>query len=222
LEDTINDVTPDQKKKMSKQKSVSYNKVRSRFKKYLAEAGDDDSHYEVQVKNFRENPPKEEAPKPKEAKKDKKAKEVVKEEEDEEESEEEEEEPAEEEEEDDSEEDSESDEEIRVENKKKRVAAKAEAKKANAAAEKAATKDEEYGDEYYDEEDYGKEGGSDDEDEDAAAKVTDSKDIDPKLKKKYLFLWKDREEMTPEERRWKWVKPEQLPVDLKELMDKLT
>lgn len=51
---------------------------------------------------------------------------------------------------------------------------------------------------------------------------TDSKDIDPKLKKRYLWLWKDREEMTPEERRWKWVKKENMPTDLIELMDMLS
>lgn len=28
--------------------------------------------------------------------------------------------------------------------------------------------------------------------------------------------------MTPEERRWKWVKKENLPLDLAELMEKLT
>lgn len=49
-----------------------------------------------------------------------------------------------------------------------------------------------------------------------------SDEIDPKLRKKYAFLWKDREEMTPEERRWKWVKKENLPQDLNELIEKLS
>ena len=35
IEDTINDVTAEQKKKMSKVNSVSYNKIKQRFKKYL-------------------------------------------------------------------------------------------------------------------------------------------------------------------------------------------
>lgn len=46
--------------------------------------------------------------------------------------------------------------------------------------------------------------------------------MDAKLKKKYAFLWKEREEMTAEERRWKWVKKENLPEDLTELIEKLS
>ena len=46
--------------------------------------------------------------------------------------------------------------------------------------------------------------------------------MDPKLRQKYAFLWKDREEMTPAERRWKWVKKDALPKDLQMLMESLT
>jgi len=52
--------------------------------------------------------------------------------------------------------------------------------------------------------------------------IADSGEINPKLRAKYAFLFKTREEMTPTERRWKWVKKEHLPQDLKDLMEKLS
>jgi len=123
----------------------------------------------------------------------------------------------------DSQEDSESDDEIREENRQKRLAAKRAARDAAEAAEKQANAGEEEEQEYYDEEYDEEEGEADASDEDnVTATKTDSKDIDPKLKKRYLWLWKDREEMTPEERRWKWVKKENMPADLIELMDLLS
>jgi len=39
-------------------------------------------------------------------------------------------------------------------------------------------------------------------------------EIDPKLKAKYHFLFKPREEMTPSERRWKWVRRDCLPEEM--------
>ena len=51
--------------------------------------------------------------------------------------------------------------------------------------------------------------------------AADSSEINPKLRQKYAFLWKSREEMTASERRWKWVKKESLPADLTKLMDQL-
>lgn len=122
IEDTINEVTPEQKKKMNQNNSKSYNKVKQKFRKYLSGTGDDNMVYEKQVKAFREAPPPVEEPK--ESKKDKKAKAVEEEDEAEEEYDEEEEEPEkkkeeseEEEELVDSQEDSESDEEVREENR---------------------------------------------------------------------------------------------------------
>jgi hypothetical protein len=46
IEDTINEVTAEQKKKMSKVNSVSYNKMKQRFRKYLAGEGEDIMTYE--------------------------------------------------------------------------------------------------------------------------------------------------------------------------------
>lgn len=51
--------------------------------------------------------------------------------------------------------------------------------------------------------------------------MTSSAAIPAKLKQKYAFLWKTREEMTATERRYKWVKKECLPEDLQKLMDLL-
>ena len=45
-------------------------------------------------------------------------------------------------------------------------------------------------------------------------------DNDPKLRAKYPFIWKPLEEWQPSERRWKWVKKECLPLDLKNLLYK--
>ena len=79
--------------------------------------------------------------------------------------------------------------------------------------------EDEYGD-YYDEEaDYGEEEDAEESDADTAA--VDSTEINAKLRKKYGFLWKTREEMTASERRWKWVKKESLPEELVKIMDLL-
>jgi len=105
IEDIITDVSAEQKKKMTKIKSVSYNRIKQKFKKFLQTTGEGEMTYEKQLKKFRENPiseaseeeeeKEEEVPKPKKAA----AKEESSEEEEE------------------SEEDSESDEEIKAERK---------------------------------------------------------------------------------------------------------
>jgi len=46
IEDSINEVTTEQKKKMSKINSVSFNKIKQRFKKYLSAEGEDEMTYE--------------------------------------------------------------------------------------------------------------------------------------------------------------------------------
>lgn len=77
-------------------------------------------------------------------------------------------------------------------------------------------------DEYYDEEYDQEQQQEEDQESDSEKFSQNSDEIDERLKKKYAFLWKERDEMTPDERRWKWVKKENLPVDLAELMEKLT
>ena len=39
------------------------------------------------------------------------------------------------------------------------------------------------------------------------------------MKVKYAFLFKDHEDRTPAERRWKWVKEECYPEDLVQLIE---
>jgi len=58
--------------------------------------------------------------------------------------------------------------------------------------------EDEYGGEYYDEEEP--------EDGDSSDHSIKGDDIDAKLKQKYIFLFKAREDMKPDERRWKWVR----------------
>lgn len=42
------------------------------------------------------------------------------------------------------------------------------------------------------------------------------------MAQKYSFLFKEREEMTPDERRWKWVRKDAMPVELIDIIDKLS
>lgn len=62
VEDTINEVTAEQKKKMSKTNSVSYNKLKQKFRKYLQSEGEDTMTFEKQLQRYRESPPPEKAP----------------------------------------------------------------------------------------------------------------------------------------------------------------
>ena len=171
--------------------------MKQRLKKYLSTTGEDTMTYEKQLQRFREAPPIKEEPVEKEEEKEEQKEEDV---------------AVEEEEEEEEEEDSESDEEIKAEKAAQRAEAKKEAAKAKAAAK--ADEPEEYYDEEYD----GEEAGSEDEDN----KLDDTDEIDTKLRKKYAFLWKEREEMLPEERRWKWVKKECIPEELTTLIEKLS
>jgi len=177
------------KKKMGKITAVSHTKLKQKFKKYLAETGDEESRYETQVAKYRENPQDSEDEEEESEEEEKKAESVEEEEDDE---------------------DEDSEEKAAVDG------AKAEAKK-----EADGDDDEEGADEYYDEEDYGDEDEAGDAESDGEIDHALAGEIHPKLKQKYAFLWKTREEMTASERRWKWVKKESLPMDLQTLMDKL-
>ena len=101
VEDTINEVTAEQKKKMSKINSVSYNKLKQRFRKYLQSEGEENMTFEKQLQRYREKPPVEKQPEVEEEKEEEEVEdEEVEEEKEEAEAE--------------SEEDSESDEEIKA------------------------------------------------------------------------------------------------------------
>ena len=193
FDESIAEVTNAMKKKMGKVTAQAHTKLKQKFKKYLQETNEGDYLYETQLAKYKEDPQDSAA----EEDSDKE------EEKSEEEEEEEEEESAE----------SEADEEDAA-TKAAAAGAKEEAKK-----EGGADGDEygdEYDDEYYDEE---KDSDSDSEKEDEID--FSGAEIHPKLRSKYGFLWKQREEMTASERRWKWVKKESLPVDLTKLMDQL-
>lgn len=47
-------------------------------------------------------------------------------------------------------------------------------------------------------------------------------DVDAKLKQKYAFLFKPREEMKPDERRWKWVRKDCLPPEMQAIFSPQT
>lgn len=192
FDDTISEVTGAMKKKMNKTNASSFNKLKQKFKKYLQGTNEGDWLYETQLINYREDPQVSEE----EKKEESDAEDDVEEEEEEEE-------------EDDEEE--EEDDEVK--------GAKAEAAKEKGDA-KEGDEEDEYGEDYYDEEDYGGEDKGDDSDDGDI--VGDSSEINSKLRQKYAFLWKTREQMTASERRWKWVKKEKMPADLTALMDALT
>ena len=56
LEDSVNDVTNAEKKKMNKINSQAYNKLKQKLKKYLTEEGDDENRFGQQLEKYRENP----------------------------------------------------------------------------------------------------------------------------------------------------------------------
>ena len=193
-EDTINELTNAAKKKLGKITAQAHTKLKQKFKKYLQETGEGDMLYETQLNAYREDP-QDSAEEGSEAEEDDDEEEEKKEEEEEE----------------DEEEDDYDDEDD--------ADAKAGVTGAAAEAKKEGGDDAEEEDEYYDEEaDYGDE---DEEEEKEDEIALDATGINPKLKQKYAFLWKSREEMTASERRWKWVKKEALPEDLQKLMDQL-
>ena len=194
-------MTAADKKKMSKVNAVIYNKLKTKVKKYLQkdQDGDAEDTYENQLKKYREEKPESESEEEEEEEDDDDESDDDDEDEDEDESE--------------SDDEEESDEE-EAEAEAAKVTAKAEG------GEDAGEEDEYDEEEYYDEE-YDAEEEDEDEVDGDADTTADGKDIDPKVRNKYAFLFKQREEMNPIERRWKWVKKDCLPADLVALMDSL-
>ncbi|MFS8160334.1 MAG: hypothetical protein ACMG6E_09040, partial [Candidatus Roizmanbacteria bacterium] len=77
IDKAMNDVTPEQKKKMNSNNGKALTKLKQRFKKYLQATGPDSNNYEVQLNKFKEDPVWSADEKKKEAKKpEKKAKKV--------------------------------------------------------------------------------------------------------------------------------------------------
>lgn len=60
LEDCVNGVTNEQKKKMHKNSASAFTKLKARLRKFLLETGDHENFYGVQVEKYRKNPPESE------------------------------------------------------------------------------------------------------------------------------------------------------------------
>ena len=60
LEDCVNSVTNEQKKKMHKNSASAFTKLKARLRKFLLETGDHENFYGVQVEKYRKNPPESE------------------------------------------------------------------------------------------------------------------------------------------------------------------
>jgi len=201
LDDAVADVTNEQKKKMNKQNAQAFTKTKQKLKKFLTETGDDENKYEVQVAKFRANPVEDEEDKKKASKKDGKKKDSDDDSDDS----------------DDSSDDSSSDDSSSDEDSEEKKPAKKEEKKE--VKKKAKESDD---DSDSSSSDSSSSSGSD---SDASKNGTDS-EAEPeaefvegtKIPKKYEFLLLPREKMTPEQKRWKWVRFDALPDDLKPLI----
>jgi hypothetical protein len=190
LQDAVEEVTNAVKKKMTKANATSYTKLKSNFNKWLSNEEnviEEKMIFGTQLAKYKENPADS-------GDDDSEADEGSEEEEEEEDEEE-----VEYEYEDEEEPEDETEEKKEEKNKQKDEKA--------ALDEYDAEEDEEY-DEEYDEEEESSE-------EDAAGDLEENEEeMDEMLQKKYGFLRRAREEMTPTERRWKWVLKECLPLDM--------
>jgi hypothetical protein len=201
LQDSIEEVTNAVKKKMTKANATSFTKMKSNFNKWLTNEEnviEEKMTFGLQLAKYKENPEESEDEDDDsddddddddsegEAEVDKKA-EASEEE---------------------CEYEYEDEEEPEEENEEKKEAKAKEQEKKVAAQEYDAEEDEEYGEEYEDEED------SDSEVEADAEELENDEEMDETLRKKYNFLRKAREDMTPSEKRWKWVLKDCLPLDM--------
>jgi hypothetical protein len=201
LQDSIEEVTNAVKKKMTKANATSFTKMKSNFNKWLTNEEnviEEKMTFGLQLAKYKENPEESEDEDDDsddddddddsegEAEVEKKA-EASEEE---------------------CEYEYEDEEEPEEENEEKKEAKAKEQEKKVAAQEYDAEEDEEYGEEYEDEED------SDSEVEADAEELENDEEMDETLRKKYNFLRKAREDMTPSEKRWKWVLKDCLPLDM--------
>jgi hypothetical protein len=182
---------------MNKLNSQSYNKLKQKLKKYLAEGGDQENLFADQLLKYRENPIVEEG-----AKKEKK--ESSESDSDAEDS---------------SSDDSSSDGSGSSSNDEKPAKKKDEAVKKEAKEDDGSSSEESSSESSSS----GSSSGSDSDSSDDDKKSGDDSDEEEEqevvkkgeLPKKYAFLGLPHEEKTPQQRRWKWVKFEFLPEDMK-------
>lgn len=193
LDDCVAEVTSEEKKKMNKTNAAAFTKLKQKLKKYFAETGDHENFYVAQIEKYRKDPPKDES----EA------------EEDEEEGESDEESGS-----DDSDESgSSSSEEKEVKPKAKKAEKKKDSSSSgsgSSSSSSSSSSDENESGSESDGSSKSKKSGlsSGEESEEEVLKAGE-------LPKKYAFLALSREQMTPQQKRWKWVSFDQLPEDMK-------
>lgn len=189
LEDCINEVSADEKKKMNKTNSQAYNKMRQRLKKFLAETGDAENLYEKQLQKYRENPPADEEGEEKDESEESS---------------------------DDS--DSSSDDSSSSDESDKPKKPKAAAKKKSDSSS-SSDDDKSSSDSSSSSSD---ESGSDSDGSGSEKEASDEESEEElqtgQLPKKYAFLALPRDQITPAQRRWKWVKFECLPEEMKKFI----
>lgn len=166
IEDAINETAQQTKEKkltLSKQNSVSFNKLKQKLKKYLQSTGPADNNYEKQLAKFREAP-------------------------------------------------------VWSEDEKAATASKDVKKAATGAAKKKIveeSEEESEEEESEEEEEESEEEGDSDEDEDEESEEEESSE-----EEEVNIFNMPREQLTPAQRRLKWVKFERLPLYLQELLNK--
>ena len=181
-------MTPEEKKKMNKTNAQAFTKCKTKLKKYLAEVGDNENLYEAQVKKYRADPP---ADSESDEKKDSSGSDDDS---------------------DDSDSDSSSSEESSDEKPKAKDAKKAAPKKkAGSDSSSSESSGSNSSSDSDSDSDSSNKSGSDSEAEEEEEVLKAGQ-----LPKKYTFLALAREDMIPEQRRWKWVAFEKLPEDMKQ------
>ena len=196
LEDCVLEITNDQKKKMNKLNAQAYTKVKQKLKKYFMETGDDENTFEQQIQKYRENPPEDEEPEKASEGDDS----------------------------DDSDDSSSSGSSSSSEEEKKEV------KKPKSKPKKKSSKGSDSssgsgsssssGSSSEDDSSGSGSGSSGSESEKGSEHESDEEEVvkSGELPKKYAWLSLPREQMTPQQRRYKWVSYDFLPEDMKQFI----
>jgi len=186
FEDSILDVTPEEKKKMNKTNAQSYTKCKTKLKKYLMETGDHENLYVTQLEKYRADPPADD-----ESEEEQESGSGS----------------------DSSDDSSSSDSDSSDEKPKKKAVVKKAAAKGSSSSSSDSSSSGSDSDSSSDSDSDGSGSGNGSQSE----SDSDGEEIlkEGQLPKKYAFLALPREQMTPVQRRWKWVAFDQLPEDMK-------
>jgi hypothetical protein len=191
LENCIVDVTSDDKKKMNKTNAQAYTKLKQKFKKYLTESGDNENFYEAQVLKYREDPPEDSEKESQQESGEDNSNDSSSSDKD------------------SSSDSSDSDksEKIKVVSKKKVVESDDDSGSSSSSSDSSDGSDSDSKASDHEA------GSAGDESEEEQVVVKSGQ-----LPKKYAFLALPREVMTTAQRRWKWVKFEFLPEEMKKFV----